>query len=97
MSVATYEFPLSEKVRNYLRLEQLFQQLDNTRQASSKFEILHFFDVLFTLLDLLERLDLRSDLIRDIDTHEKSLVQWSSHPNIDSNALNKALTQIHVL
>jgi len=97
MSVATYEFPLSEKVRNYLRLEQLFKQMDTTLDSDVEFQRLYFFDVLFTLLDLLERLDLRTDLIRDIDAHEKNLVHWSTHPNIDNQALENALHQLHVI
>lgn len=97
MPIAIYEFPLCEKVRNYLRLEQLFKQLDHTATFDSEFECLHFFDVLFTLMDLLERLDVRTDFIRDIDVHEKNLVHWSSHPNIDSAALEGALSTLHRL
>jgi cell division protein ZapD len=97
MPIAVYEFPLCEKVRNYLRLEQLFKQLDHTATFDSEFECLHFFDVLFTLMDLLERLDVRTDFIRDIDVHEKNLVHWSSHPNIDSAALEGALKNLHRL
>lgn len=97
MPIAVYEFPLCEKVRNYLRLEQLFKQLDHTATFDSEFECLHFFDVLFTLMDLLERLDVRTDFIRDIDVHEKNLVHWSSHPNIDASALEDALKNLHRL
>ena len=97
MPIAVYEFPLCEKVRNYLRLEQLFKQLDHTATFDSEYECLHFFDVLFTLMDLLERLDMRTDFIRDIDVHEKNLVHWSSHPNIDTTALEGALKNLHRL
>lgn len=97
MPIAVYEFPLCEKVRNYLRLEQLFKQLDHTATFDSEFECLHFFDVLFTLMDLLERLDVRTDFIRDIDVHEKNLVHWSNHPNIDTTALDGALKTLHRL
>jgi cell division protein ZapD len=97
MPVAVYEFPLCEKARNYLRLEQLFKQLDHTATFDNEFESLHFFDVFFTLLDLLERLDVRTDFIRDIDVHEKNLVHWSSHPNIDTGALEVALKTLHRL
>ena len=97
MPIAVYEFPLCEKVRNYLRLEQLFKQLDHTATFDSEFECLHFFDVLFTLMDLLERLDVRTDFIRDIDVHEKNLVHWSTHPNIDASALDDALKTLHRL
>jgi cell division protein ZapD len=97
MPIAVYEFPLCEKVRNYLRLEQLFKQLDHTSTFDSELESLHFFDVFFTLLDLLERLDVRTDFIRDIDVHEKNLVHWSSHPNIDTAALEATLKKLHRL
>jgi cell division protein ZapD len=97
MPIAVYEFPLCEKVRNYLRLEQLFNQLDHTATFDNELESLHFFDVFFTLLDLLERLDVRTDFIRDIDVHEKNLVHWSSHPNIDTAALEATLKKLHRL
>lgn len=97
MPIANYEFPLCEKVRNYLRLEQLFRQLDHTAGSDNELDSLYFFEVLFTLLDLLERIDIRTDFIRDIDVHEKNLVHWSSHPNIDSSALEEVLKKLHRL
>jgi cell division protein ZapD len=97
MAVALYEFPLSEKVRNYLRLEQLFHQLDEVKSATNEFQYLYFFEVLFDVMELIERIDLRSDFIRDIDTQEKNLVHWSQHPDIDSSALDQALQKLHQL
>jgi cell division protein ZapD len=87
MSQAIYEFPLNEKVRTYLRLEQLFKQLVHANSATENWQFINFFSSLFTLLDLLERLDLRSDVLKDIEQHEKNLVIWSQHPNIDNEAL----------
>ena len=97
MSVALYEFPLCEKVRNYLRLEQLFFQLKETKTAKSKYQYLRFFEVFFSLADLVDRLDLRTDFVRDIDAHERKLVHWSLHPNIDNEALEIALQNLHRL
>lgn len=97
MSVALYEFPLYEKVRNYLRLEQLFAQLTEAQSAQSENQYLHFFEVLFSLIELVDRLDLRTDFLRDIDTHEKKLMHWSQHPDIDKEALNQALQTLHRL
>ncbi|AEE21971.1 cell division protein ZapD [Paraglaciecola chathamensis] len=94
MPQAIYEFPLNEKVRTYLRLEQLFQQLNQVKQATENGQYIHFLSSLFTLLDLLERLDLRTDVLKDIEAHEKNLVLWSQHPNIDNDALQSALQQI---
>lgn len=94
MNVATYEFPLSEKVRNYLRLEHLFHQLDASLPADSNFKEIQFFHVFFNITDMIERLDLRADFIRDLDQQEKNLQHWSEHPNVDTNALSTALDSI---
>ena len=97
MEVALYEFPLYEKVRNYLRLEQLFEQLEEAKSAKSDLSYLHFFATLFSIVDLIERLDLRTDFLRDIANHEKKLVHWSQHPDIDSEALSQALKTLNHL
>ncbi|GAB5380907.1 MAG: cell division protein ZapD [Aliiglaciecola sp.] len=94
MSQAVYEFPLNEKVRTYLRLEQLFLQIEQCTEAETNWHFISFFEALFTLLDLLERLDIRNDVLKDIEVHEKNLVFWSQHPKIDSEALQAALQKI---
>ncbi|WP_026375949.1 cell division protein ZapD [Aestuariibacter salexigens] len=94
MQTAVYEFPLNEKVRNYLRVEQLFVRLQQGEQAQQGWQYISFFEAMFTLLDLLERLDIRNDILKDIDSHEKNLVQWSQHPQIDTEALQSALQRI---
>lgn len=94
MPNTVYEFPLNEKVRTYLRLEQLFKQLHSARECTEDWQFVHFFDCYFTLLELLERLDLRSDILKDIDAHEKNLRLWAQHPKIDKEALDQALSKI---
>lgn len=94
MTHAVYEFPLNEKVRTYLRLEQLFKQLKQVNIATEDYQFINFFEALFTLLDLLERLDIRNDILKDIESQEKVLVHWSQHPKIDTDALQAALQKI---
>lgn len=94
MASTVYEFPLNEKVRTYLRLEQLFKQLDHAQNCSEDWQFINFFDCFFTLLDLLERLDIRNDILKDIETHNKNLQHWSKHPKIDQSALNQAMDKI---
>ncbi|MFC3120943.1 cell division protein ZapD [Agaribacter flavus] len=97
MTTALYEFPLCEKVRNYLRLEQLFKQLHTASTPEDTYQFLHFFKLLFDILELVERLDLRVDFMKDIDAQEKNLIHWSQHPEIDSSALDKTLQQLQHL
>ncbi|AWL12911.1 Cell division protein ZapD [Saliniradius amylolyticus] len=97
MNQAVFEFPLNEKVRTYLRLEQLFKQLNAVERAEEDWQYIGFLEVLFTLLDLVERVDLRTDMLKDMDRHEKNLVHWSKHPNIDNDALQSALKRVLAL
>lgn len=95
MAISTvYEFPLKEKIRNYLRIEQLISQLRLGAAGDDASLSLYFFEQLFTLLDLLERIDIRTDIIKDLDNHEKNLVHWSQLPNIDDSALQHTLRSI---
>lgn len=94
MTDAVLEFPLKEKVRNYLRVENLLRLMRSSAKAQDPQLQFVFFEQLFVLLDLVERLDLRTDILKDLDLHEKNLVYWSQHPKIDSNALDQALKHL---
>jgi len=64
MSAATYEFPLNERMRNYLRIEHLMAQAKAAAEQEDSHAHLNFFSHLFTLLDLIERIDVRADVVK---------------------------------
>jgi len=86
-----YEHPLNERIRNYLKLEQLFAQTTDCLQC--KIDISHhvFFTALFAILDTLERNDIRGDLIKELEKLEQNMVVWSQAPDIDNSALQDNL------
>ena len=94
MATTIYEFPLKEKVRNYLRIEHLLSQLKTGASVQNPALQVYFFEQLFTLMDLFDRIDLRTDLTKDLDVHERNLVHWSQYPNIDTDALEQTLRSI---
>lgn len=93
MLTILYEHPLNERIRNYLKLEQLFAQA----QSCVDNDIINchqvFFNALFAIIDTLERSDIRGDLIKDLEKLEQSLVVWSKAPNIDTSALEANLSK----
>lgn len=95
MSTVLYEHPLNERIRNYLKLEQLFAQayscINNNLTIKTSHQI--FFNALFSILDTLERNDVRGDLIKDLEKLEQNLVVWSKVPDVDTSALEKNLTE----
>lgn len=91
MTSILYEHPLNERIRNYLKLEQLFAQASDCLQYHIASSHSVFFNALFAILDTLERNDIRGDLIKDLEKLEQSLVIWSQNPDIDSAALEDNL------
>ncbi len=95
MSTVLYEHPLNERIRNYLKLEQFFAQAYTCLSGDINITTSHqvFFNALFSILDILERNDVRGDLIKDLEKLEQNLVVWSKVPDIDSSALQKNLAE----
>jgi len=95
MSTVLYEHPLNERIRNYLKLEQLFAQaytcLNNNLAITTSHQV--FFNALFSIIDTLERNDVRGDLIKDLEKLEQNLVVWSKAPDVDTSALEKNLAE----
>ncbi|WP_057832661.1 cell division protein ZapD [Colwellia sp. TT2012] len=95
MSTVLYEHPLNERIRNYLKLEHLFAQayscINHTLTMVNSHQA--FFNALFSIIDTLERNDVRGDLIKDLEKLEQNLVIWSKAPEVDSSALDKNLAE----
>jgi len=83
MPLLTFEQPLNEKSRNYLRLEHLFQQQQESRSLSAPGQYVAFFKALFDLQELLERCDLRGDLFKDLEKQREKIRQWADVPGVD--------------
>ena len=98
MTTVLYEHPLNERIRNYLKLEQLFAQTNNCVLNNSIQNCHHvFFNALFAIIDTLERNDIRGDLIKDLEKLEHNLGKWLDAPNIDVSAIEANLQQTRTL
>jgi cell division protein ZapD len=92
--VITYEYPLSERIRTLLRLEDLYERLD---YFLSKNEALQNHVALLTIFEILEvvsRADLKSDLLQELERQKHSLEMLRGNPDISSSALDNVLRQI---
>ena len=89
MTPVVYEFPLNEKVRNYLRVEHLFTALSQPEKICEEHSEIQFFRDYFTLLELIERIDLRTELLRDLASYKSALSAWLEYPNIDVQLIQR--------
>ncbi|QPK62969.1 cell division protein ZapD [Methylomonas sp. LL1] len=90
----TYEFPLNERIRVFMRLEQLFQQLNHFMAGGSVFDKRAAIGSLLDILTIFSRSDLKSELIKELDRHAKVLGLLSHSQDVDSRKLEGILGEL---
>lgn len=94
MSSLVYEYPLNEKCRNYLRLNDLLSQIHQCRNLSASGQTIALFKALLDIIELLERCDIRTDLAKDLSQQKEKLAAWATVPGIDPTALTQLEQQL---
>jgi len=92
--VITFEYPLNERIRTLLRLEDLFER---SRHFISRTDPLDHHVALLTLFEILEvssRADLKSDLLQELERQKQVLLSFRNNPEISEEALNNVLRDI---
>jgi cell division protein ZapD len=89
-----YEYPFSERVRTFLRLEDLFEKL--TYFCAQEHYLCHHTALitLFEILEVTSRADLKSDLLQDLERHRQTLAALRTNPQVSEQALDKVLSEI---
>ncbi len=90
-----YEFPLNERIRVFIRLEQLFNQLNHFMDGASVFDKRAAISALLDILMIFSRNDLKSELLKELDRHSKKLNQITNNQDVDTEKLNKILAKIN--
>lgn len=89
-----YEYPLNERIRTLLRLEDLFERLEFFAQRDHPLDHHVAITTLFDLLDAAGRADLKSDLLQELDRQRQALAQFRSRADVSQEALDGILGQI---
>lgn len=82
-----YEQPLNEHVRVCLRLEHLFNQILHWMHGSSSWDSRAALQALLEILNVLDRPDLKSKLVKELDRYNEILERFSNMPHIDKGKL----------
>ncbi len=93
-----YEFPLNERIRLFIRLEQLFQQLDHHMKGVSAWDCRAAIVTLLELVSVFGRTDVRSEAMQEIDRQTAALQRMTRlHPGIDQKILGQAIVDLEAL
>ena len=90
-----FEFPLHERTRLFLRLENAFirfRQLANIQERVTDHAAL---GVLFELLEIIAiRSDVKSELLQEIEKQRVALAQYQGVSGVDTGVLSQMLTDL---
>ena len=90
----SYEYPLSERVRTLLRLEDLYERVDHFLAKDDAHEHHVALLALFEILEVSSRADLNSDLLQELERQKQALEVLRDNPEISEQALDSVLWQI---
>ncbi len=83
-----YEYPFNERIRTYLRLEQLFRRLGELIGRSHALDHHFALNTIFEIMDVAARADLKTDLLKDIERQKHVLDSYRGNPAISEAALD---------
>ncbi|MBI2286736.1 MAG: cell division protein ZapD [Nitrosomonadales bacterium] len=89
-----YEFPLNEKVRTLLRLEDLFARMAHYTELEHGMDHHAALLTLFEILEVACRADLKSELLQELERQKRTLSALHNNPAISEGALDAILAKI---
>ena len=93
-AVIEFEYPLNERIRSLLRLEDIFARVLHFHAGNAPADHHGALLCLFELLDVASRADLKVDLVQELERQRQTLLSYRDNPDISEAALNGALAEI---
>lgn len=89
-----YEYPLSERIRTLLRLEDMFDRFDAYAASPDSYAHHAALLTLFELSEVAARADLKSDLLQELDRQKAVLTALRGNPHVQDTMLEQVLKAI---
>lgn len=92
-----FEHPLNEKMRTWLRMEFLLAQMEAQLPVRDHASALNFFRNASDLLDVFERGDIRTEILKELERQQHKLSTWAEVPGVDTHRLHELNAELRDL
>jgi len=89
-----YEQPLSERMRTFMRLEFLYQQMLYNVEKEADWATRATISTLLEILAILSRGDVRSDVLKELDQQLGTLQRYQAQPGVDRGRLSALVNNL---
>ena len=89
-----YEYPFNERIRTYLRLEDLFRRLGELVPRTHALDHHFAIQTIFEVMDVAARADMKTDVLKDLEKHKQQLNSYRGNPAISEAALDQFIARL---
>ncbi len=90
----SYEYPINERTRTLLRLEDLCDRVNFFLAQDDAMAHHAALSTLFEIIDVSSRADLKTDLMQELERQKQALSTLKSNPAVSEDALEEVLEEI---
>ena len=94
---AIYEEPVDERIRKFLKLENYFLKLEYHKELDTPYDSYVSLYNLIAIYNTLSRVEVKSDLIREIDFHKQRYMEYIKFDSSDKIKLNSIMEKQNVI
>ena len=94
MSSITYEQPLNERIRTFLRIEYLFDLAEHHIEQEDMWDCRQAITALLDINDILTRSDIKSELVKELERHAGTLSTLKKNPGVDGERLAQIMEDL---
>jgi cell division protein ZapD len=92
--VILYEYPFNERIRTYLRLQQLFSRLGQLIGRDQSIDHHFALTTLFEIMEVSARSELKSEVLKDLERQKQLYNAYRGNPAISEKALDGLIAQL---
>ena len=92
--MSTYDYPLNERIRIFLRLEDLYIKVQHHAAGVDEFSHHCALIAMFQILDMVDRSELKTDLLQELDRQKLVMDGLRGNPAIAEEILNEVIGEI---
>jgi cell division protein ZapD len=93
--MVSHEQPLNERMRNFLRLDFLYQQAVHHHTRADPWSTRAAVSALLEILTITQRGDVRGEVLKELERQMAQLATFNSRPGVDAARLRVLLTKLH--
>ncbi len=93
-AVSSYDYPFNERIRTLLRLEDIYGKAVHYLEGDHELDHHTALIALFQILDVVDRAELKSDLLQELDRQKVVMESLRGKPSIAEDLLDDLLAEI---